>query len=119
MVVPRFRGACDRGEVGYVEATEIACRYPKTSPAPGSISPCSLSAAAWANLTSIAFRVAPGNRCSGASRSISRAECIGHDQAGILRENLGRHRGMRGEEKPVARQAIIRPLLVSAEILDR
>ena len=48
-----------------------------------------------------------------------RAERVGDDQPGVLRENLARHFERGGEEQPVAMRAIVHPFLVGAEILDR
>src|SRR5690606_24740747 len=40
-------------------------------------------------------------------------------ETGIVREDVHRHAGMRGEEQPVARAPVVRPFLVDPKILDR
>ena len=47
------------------------------------------------------------------------AECVGNDQAGIGREDIARHLGVRGEEQPIAVPPIIHPFLIGAEVGDR
>ncbi len=44
---------------------------------------------------------------------------VRNDQAGLGGENLARQIGREGEEQPVAMGAVLLPLLVGAQILDR
>ena len=85
----------------------------------GSASAARRSAAARAKPSIMLLRVAACRRCSGASHTISRAEGVGDDQAGVGRENLARHFERGGEEQPVAVQPVVDPFLVGAEIGDR